>query len=163
MRKSLRRHRGTAIIEFTIVSTVFLFVLFAIFEIGRYVFSLQMMNEVTRKAARLATVCDVGDVNDIRNMVSGLYPSGVSGSNLMIEYLDENGSTVGNTTSNFADIAFVRARLENVNYTFINVFTKLSGVNASLFRFETTLPAESIGVLRPADDGSSNSGHTNCS
>lgn len=145
-----RKSKGIAILEFTLVSTALLIVLFGIFEIGRYIYSVQMINEVTRKAARLATVCHVSDRNNIANMSSIVksLPAGVSSSNLVISYLDKDENEVASPETNVGDIKFVRAKITNVNYTFYNVLISFSNNSNILPEFETTLPAENLGVLR---------------
>lgn len=116
-----------------------------------------MVNEVTRRAARLATVCYIADRDDIPNLpaVSNLYPSGFTANNLQIDYLDANGASVNvagflstppadkaTLDSQFVQIKYVRARA--VNYTF-QFFVLAALINAvgNTPAFETILPAES--------------------
>ncbi|MFA0676813.1 TadE/TadG family type IV pilus assembly protein, partial [Vibrio sp. 10N.222.51.A6] len=67
--ESIKKHSGLAIIEFTIVSWLVFLLIFLILALGAYVFSLQIVNEATRKAARLATVCYVLDRDNIAGVV----------------------------------------------------------------------------------------------
>jgi hypothetical protein len=53
--------RGTAGVEFGIVCTVFMPLLFALFEYGRLMFVWNVLPEVTRRAARAAAVTDFSD------------------------------------------------------------------------------------------------------
>ena len=86
---SYREHQsGLAIVEFTVVSSALLLMLFGIISFGYYMFSLQMVNEITRKAARLASVCYVTDSADINTLViDSNAPSDFTTSHLVIEYL----------------------------------------------------------------------------
>ncbi|ERB66226.1 hypothetical protein N779_05855 [Vibrio coralliilyticus OCN008] len=61
----MKMQKGVTIIEFTLVSTTLLLIIFGVIEVGRYVYSLQVVNDMTRVAARLAVVCRVEDQNDI--------------------------------------------------------------------------------------------------
>ncbi|PMM11524.1 hypothetical protein BCT61_06595 [Vibrio breoganii] len=159
---SHRRNNGLAVIEFTIVATVLLLVLFGIMELARFVFSLQMLNEVTRKAARLASVCYVteADTSKIPSsiVITSIAPADYQPAMLKIDYLDIDGQTVDSSIFNsgatvsqideeFVKIRFVRAKIENFSFG----FSLLSGLLGSVGTpsFETTVPAESLGIYRP--------------
>lgn len=148
-----KKEGGLAIIEFTIVSSVLLLLLFGIIEIGRFLFSLQMLNEITRKAARLATVCFVVDDSKLNtNDFGSTYNSPIDLTTLTldIDYLDEAGASVANptTASGFGTIRYVRARISGFSYSF-SVLAGLFGTLTNVDAFETTLPSESLGVYRP--------------
>jgi Flp pilus assembly protein TadG len=156
----INKNNGLAVVEFTMISTALLIIFFGIFEVGRYVYSIQMLNEATRRAARLASVCYMDNNTDIAGMttITNIIPSGFSSSALTIEYLDASGTPVANPTSSVESIRFVRAKMDTskTSYTFVNVLTALSG-SSVVPKFETTLPAESLGVLRYTSGK-----HTNC-
>ncbi|MEZ9974779.1 hypothetical protein BCS96_02340 [Vibrio breoganii] len=152
------RQNGLAIIEFTVVSAVLLIVLFGIIEIARFVFSLQMLNEVTRRGARLATVCYVDQATKIPDLTSikALAPYGYEKEMLKIDYLDDEGNvlysgtgTISNDT--FLDIRFVRARIVDFSYAF-SLLKNILGDSISMPSFETILPSESLGIYRPLGD-----------
>ncbi|WP_261836276.1 TadE/TadG family type IV pilus assembly protein [Vibrio ishigakensis] len=148
-----RKEGGLAIIEFTIVSTVLLLLLFGIIEIGRFLFSLQMLNEITRKAARLATVCFIVDDSTLNTTDFGSTynsPIDLTTLTLDIDYLDEAGGSVSSPTteSGFGTIRYVRARISGFSYSF-SVLAGLFGTLTNIDAFETTLPSESLGVYRP--------------
>ncbi|WP_459682952.1 TadE/TadG family type IV pilus assembly protein [Vibrio comitans] len=174
-----RRRNGLAVIEFTIVSTVLLILLFGIFELARFIFSMQMLNEVTRKAARIATVCYVKDRTDIPDLttITRVAPVDFSSVNLIIEYLDASGTKISDTDlakfdsgtattdeldNIFIRIRYVRARIDGLNYSF-SILSSIFGDSIGTPAFETTLPAESLGIYRPAGSGSITSGgKTDC-
>ncbi|MCG6221217.1 TadE/TadG family type IV pilus assembly protein, partial [Vibrio diabolicus] len=89
MKRLICKQRGVTQLEFSLIALAVILVLFLIVEFAIYFFSVQMVNEVTRRAARLATVCYIADRDDIPNLpaISDLYPSGFSASNLQIDYL----------------------------------------------------------------------------
>ncbi|GEM79603.1 TadE/TadG family type IV pilus assembly protein [Vibrio superstes] len=147
------RNDGVAILEFTIVSTVLLLLLFAIIEIGRFMFSLQVLNELTRRAARLATVCYVIDNTTLNAGSFGStydVPIDLDTLTLSIEYLNDNGTVISNPSSdaNFGSIRYVKAEITGFTYTF-STLSSLFGTLSNLDAFQTTLPAESLGKYRP--------------
>ncbi|CAM3179211.1 TadE/TadG family type IV pilus assembly protein [Vibrio rarus] len=152
--------KGLSIIEFTIVSTVLLLLLFGILELSRFVFSLQMLNEVTRKAARLAAVCEVeqGSVIPSLSSITSVAPDGYKENMLKIDYLDQQGNVIYSgtgaiTNDEFLDIKFIRAKIEGFNFGF-SLLPSLLTDSVSIPSFETILPAESLGIYRPESDGS---------
>lgn len=151
MKRFNRRIKGLAIIEFTIVSGFVFLLLFLILALGAYVFSLQMVSEATRKAARLATVCSVLDRDNIAGMVVDDIPLvGFTNANLEVAYLDASGGEVtSDFEANFGSIKFVRARATGYGIQLISNLSFL-GENGFLAApaFETILPAESLGVVR---------------
>lgn len=151
-----KKMRGLAVIEFTVISTVLMLILLSIFSIGYYMFSVQMINEATRKAARLATVCYVTSAaqQNIKSAVlGGSLPSNFTDQNLVIEYLDANGAVVtGDVTDNniFITIKYVRARVSNYQFQFVSILNFLGNKGLVVVpEFETTLPVESLGIVRP--------------
>jgi Flp pilus assembly protein TadG len=125
--------------------------LFAVFEIGRVFFVFNMLEEATRRGARLAAVCQVNDAAIAELAVfntsgggstSPLVP-GLDTGNVEVAYLDDAGATVGNPVDNYDQIAFVRVRIVNFQHQlliplFIRTFTTPT--------FSTMLPRESLGV-----------------
>ncbi|WP_373942367.1 pilus assembly protein [Vibrio chagasii] len=149
--KQLRKHKGLAIIEFTIVSWLVFLLIFLILALGAYVFSLQVVNEATRKAARLASVCYVLDRDNIAGIVVEDIPIlGFSDSNLEVAYLDAAGAEItSNLEANLSAIKFVRAKATGYGIQLISNLSFL-GTNGFLSApaFETILPAENLGVIR---------------
>ncbi len=156
------KQKGVTQVEFLVIALAVLLVIFSIIEFALYFFSIQMANEVTRKAARLGTVCYIADRDDIPNLpsVERLYPPGFSPENLTISYLDKDGNNVDvssflssppadNDTLNpiFSSIRFVKAEAD-YTFTFLVLSLLIDAVGASP-EFQTILPAESLGVLRP--------------
>ncbi|MGL4827662.1 MAG: TadE family protein [Vibrio sp.] len=164
--KTLKNTHGLAVIELTAVSTVLMLIFLSMFSIGYYMFSVQMINEATRKAARLATVCYVTSAaqqNIKETVITNSLPSNFSDQHLVIEYLDANGGTVsGDVTDNdvFVTIKYVRARVINYQFQFVSVLNFLGNKGLVIIpEFETTLPVESLGIVRPTKndtDGSQN-------
>ncbi len=154
--------KGVTQIEFLMIALLVLLVFFSIIEFALYFFSVQMANEVTRRAARLATVCYIADRDDIPNLPSltNIYPPGFEPEDLTISYLDINGEEVDvsgflatppasdtELNATFGQIRFVRAEAD---YTFrFMVLSLLINAVGATPSFITILPAESLGVRRP--------------
>ncbi len=144
MKTIKQSQKGLTIIEFTLVSTLMFLVTFALIEFGIYMYSMQDLNNRSREAARLATVCYPLDITDDLSSV------------ITISYLDASYSKVTDIENDFSIIRFVKAEI-NDNYTFrfsgILSFIGDSGV-INMPPLETILPSESLGILRVEDNGS---------
>lgn len=145
--------RGIYTVEFAIVGSVFLITLLSIIELGITLLTWNALSEATRRGARVAVVCPVNDAA-IKNIAMFDVPLGAQGSliagltadDIGLEYLDEDGVEIADTTANYTDIEFVRVLIED-SYNFQAVLPWLRAlVNAP--RFSTTLPRESLGVTR---------------
>ncbi|WP_192889300.1 TadE/TadG family type IV pilus assembly protein [Vibrio bathopelagicus] len=153
MKRLSGRNKGLAIIEFTLVSWLVFLLIFIILALGAYIFSLQMVSEATRKAARLATVCYVADRDNIAGMVVGDIPLiGFTNTNLEVAYLDIDGNEITSgyeTDPVFSTIKFVRARATGYGVQLIGDLSFFgTGGYLTAPSFETILPAESLGVVR---------------
>ncbi|MDA0118947.1 TadE/TadG family type IV pilus assembly protein [Vibrio sp. T11.5] len=161
----MKTHKGVTIIEFTLVSTTLLLIIFGVIEVGRYVYSLQVVNDMTRVAARLAIVCRVEDQNDIPGLaLSDNAPVGFTAANLTVEYLDASGNVVTGTLTDddvFSTIEYVRARVVDFDYQFTGLlsFVSFTGLLA-VPEFETTRPRENLGHHRETPTNPTNS--TDC-
>ncbi len=150
--KSYRRQHGVTVVEFSLISSTLLLLVFGILELGYFTFNLQAMNDLTRKTARIATVCQVSDSDVIKSLAlseTDLVPKGFTSANIDIDYLDASGQVVGNIFADNAPIHYVRAKVVNYNYGFTGLLNFLgeNGV-VSIPPFETVLAAESLGVGR---------------
>ena len=145
----MKKMRGLYMVEFAIVAALLLMLLFGCIEFGRGVYTFAVLNEGTRRAARLATVCPINDPA-ITAAVNFMGVSGFSNANVAVTYLDVNGASLGATPA-IGNVAYVRVSV--VGYT---VPLAIPFVNPTLTSpsFAVTLPAESLGV--------SNAGSTAC-
>jgi len=145
--RRIQQQRGLFAVEFAIVSVVFLIVLLMVMEFGRLLFVWNVVDEITRRGARLAAVCPVTVSPDIGT--PGIFGrSTMVGNSLniavgefVIEYLDNGGSPVFDPVNNLDDIDFVRASIVGYQLQTFFPIEVLFNVPA----FETTLPAESLG------------------
>ncbi|WP_319531578.1 TadE/TadG family type IV pilus assembly protein [uncultured Cohaesibacter sp.] len=148
-----RRSRGTVLIEFTLVAVLFFLLLFAIIEFSRLLFVWHALSESTRRAARLAAVCQVSEAQqlNVRTLAvldPGLLPE-FGPDNLQLNYLDAAGVPVtGDLTqaATFNQIRFVQARVINYQLRLMIPFLSLDLEALLAPAFSTTLPRESLGV-----------------
>jgi Flp pilus assembly protein TadG len=91
----LRRQHGTTTVEFAIVGLLVFIVLFGAIEMGRLLFTLNTLREVTYRGARMAAICSVDNPAIARIAVfnsagqgtnSAILPS-LTTDNILIEYL----------------------------------------------------------------------------
>ncbi len=57
----LNYSKGTTTVEFAIVGALLFIMIFGVFEVGRGYYVYSMLDEVTRRGARLAAVCPIND------------------------------------------------------------------------------------------------------
>jgi Flp pilus assembly protein TadG len=146
-----RYQTGTTVVEFAIVGTLLLMLIFAVIEVGRALFIMNTLTEATRRGARVAAVCPVGDPMPAQVAVfpnggsNSAVVNGLSTANVAVEYLDINGSVIANPAANFSTIRYVRVRITGFTQLMIIPFIMPS---LSLSGFSTTLPRESLGIPR---------------
>ncbi|MBY6196600.1 TadE/TadG family type IV pilus assembly protein [Vibrio hangzhouensis] len=162
MRGIRRSQQGITIIEFTLIAFGLFVLMFFAFEIGRYMFSMQMLNEMTRKAARLAVVCSISDQQDIVTLPEVLEnrPIGFTDEHLKVSYVDSDGvevptngyssMSVAEKRAVFSRVRYVRTEVVDFRFQFFPLLSFIGdGGAVSVPEFVTILPVESLGVVRP--------------
>lgn len=143
-----RRSGGLATVEFALVGLLTLIVLFGAIEMGRLLYTWNALTDGTRRGARLAAVCPLNHPA-IANVTIWRRPDGVdtgigfpnlTTANVQITYLTEAGAA----GATIATAAFVRVAI--VNYQ-LQLFIPTFDLTLNMPRFETTLPAESLGIV----------------
>jgi Flp pilus assembly protein TadG len=142
------KQTGTTTVEFAIIASVMFMILFAVIEFGRVMFVANALDESTRRGARLAAVCPVGDPMPAQAAILA-GTDGVSAiardlttANVTIAYLDVNGAPVANPALNLAQIRYVRTSIVNYRQ---QMFIPLVMPSFLMPSFAATLPAESLG------------------
>ena len=153
-----KRQQGLTSIEFAIVGLTILIILFGAIEVGRMMFTLNMLGEATRRGARVAVVCPVNDAAIGRAAVFNTSGSGATGNflpnlstaNIEVDYLDQNGVVLANPADAtvFIQIRYVRVQIANYSYQFFLPGRTLSFTTQA---YPTTLPKESLGIPRPGE------------
>jgi Flp pilus assembly protein TadG len=142
------KQTGTTTVEFAIIASVMFMILFGVIEFGRVMFTANALAESTRRGARLAAVCPVGDPLPAQAAILA-GTDGVSTiardltiANVTIAYLDVNGAPVANPAVNLAAIRYVRTSIVNYRQ---QMFIPLIMPSFLMPSFAATLPAESLG------------------
>jgi Flp pilus assembly protein TadG len=146
-----RRQRGTTTVEFAIIGTVLMVVVFSVIEFGRAMFVINMLTEATRRGARMAAVCPVGDPKPAQVAVfanggaNSSIVAGLTTANVQVQYLDTNGAVIASpgTVAGFNLIRYVRVSIVGFTQTLL---IPLHITAVPLSGFATTLPRESLGV-----------------
>jgi len=146
-----RTDNGTTTVEFAIVGLLVMVVVFGVIEFGRALFVMNTLTEATRRGARMAAVCPVGDPKPASVAVfdsgggGSAVVAGLSTANVLVEYLDVNGAPIANPTGNFDTIRYVRVSI--VGFTQTMIIPSLVAT-IPLSGFSATLPRESLGIPR---------------
>ena len=96
--------------EFAIIGTLLMVVVFGIIEFGRALFVMNALTEATRRGARMAVVCPVGDPKPASTAVfdngagSSAVVSGLTTGNVQVEYLDTAGGVIAAPAASFSSI-----------------------------------------------------------
>jgi Flp pilus assembly protein TadG len=135
-------------VEFAIVSTVFLSVMFGVIEFGRLFWTHNALRDAARRGVRYAAVRknDAAGIQAVKNMVvygdpaGGSTPvvSGLSTSNVNVQYVNYNGIQLSS-----------RASVSVTGYQF-QFSVPLLGGTMNMPAYRTSLPGESAGNV-PCD------------
>lgn len=150
-----KRMSGVYVVEFAIIGSLLFVLLFGVLEMGRLYFTVNGLDEVVRRGARLAAVCDIRDerilrraiFNDINNSGASSLIGSLETADLNLIYLDENGAVVASpddlvNASGFRAIRYVQLRVNN--FPFELLIPGFRGV-FTLPVFRSTIPRESLG------------------
>jgi hypothetical protein len=147
------KQTGVTTLEFAIVGATVLLVLFGVIEMARAVFVLNALGETTRRAARMAAVCPVGDpaitevalFNAPGDGMSTRIVRGLGPGNIAVEYIAGDGAAIADPVADFGQIRFVRTRVVNFQHQMLIPFADYLFTTPE---FATTLRRESLGVPR---------------
>lgn len=164
---------GMAVVEFALVAVILFSFIFGTMELARALYLWNTLAEVVNRAARMAAFSTPGDATVrqkamFQDAAGGLpLGGGINDTNLLIEYLAANQSTVvaapacpvqnlincTNAPLGPTCIRFVRVRLcmpntqcEQVPYQTIAGLDALNAFKVKLPTFATVVPAESLGL-----------------
>lgn len=155
---SSRRQQGLTTVEFSLVGTALFMVLFGLIEFGRLMFTWNVLDEATRRAARLAAVCPVETGGNAYARAQGAFKGSMlpnfSSENVQVEYLEEDGTAMAEP--NTEDTFYVRASIIGYSH---QVLIPFFDITLDALTFATTLPAESLGVIPASAANAGQSGH----
>ncbi|MDA7085784.1 TadE/TadG family type IV pilus assembly protein [Pseudomonas sp. SA3-5] len=154
-----QRMRGVYVVEFAIIGLLLFALLFGVVEMGRLYFTVNTLDEVVRRGARLAAVCDPSDPVEVEKILRrAIFDAedddsasdligGLETADLNLVYLNEAGATVANpddlvSATGFRAIRYVQLRVEG--FPFELLIPGFGGV-FTLPAFRSTIPRESLG------------------
>ena len=144
----MRGQRGVTTVEFAIVAAVFLMVLFGVIEIGRALFIANALSESTRRGARVATICPVGDPRPAQVAIlsdgngRSLIAPNLTTANVVVSYLNQAGAPLANPAGSYAAIRYVQVRIVGFTQQLLIPFVMPEFLMPA---FTATLPIESLG------------------
>ena len=147
--KRYRQH-GLSTVEFALVAGVLFILIFAVIEVGRGFFVASVLNEATRRGARMAVVCPINDpaIFQAAAFNNAVIPD-LDAGDISVEYLEGNGRIVGTPAdpAGFRLIRYVRVRAVGYQH---QMFIPFATALAPFFmpEFVTVLPRESLGIPR---------------
>jgi Flp pilus assembly protein TadG len=136
-----KKYAGAAMVEFAIIALLFFTVVFGLIEFARLFFTTNTLNEMTRRGARLATVCyptaskvtqaTLFNTLNSTGTTAALVPS-ISTSNVRVRYLNASGDDICSLTTAVLDasptsipetvfnsIRYVKVQIINYTHDFI--------------------------------------------
>lgn len=148
-RSTRNRQAGASTVEFALVSALFLLLFMATIEIGRAMFTYNVLTESTRMGARAAAVCAVQSDNIAKSALFNnmkLIPD-LKAAHVNVSYLDANGAVVPNPSPGNAE-GFMNVRYVQVSIRGYTLHLMIPGFGSiTLPPFTTTLPRESLGIV----------------
>jgi Flp pilus assembly protein TadG len=156
IRRNYKRQQGLASVEFAIVGLVSLVILFGTLEVARMMFTMNMLQEATRRAARMAAVCTVDNpgiaraalFNSSGSGTTSPFINGLTTANIQVDYLDAAGTpVVGYATDVAAYLAIDYVRVQIINFQHQLI---VPGLNLSFITrpYPTIMPRESLGIAK---------------
>lgn len=143
-----RPQRGITCVEFAIVAAVLFMIIFGVIEFGRALFVANALSEGTRRGARVAAVCPVGDPRPAQvailadaNGASGIATN-LTTANIAVAYLNQAGAPLADPMANYTQIQYVQVRV--VGYT-MQLLIPFVLPEFLMPAFTATLPRESLG------------------
>ena len=140
-----RREHGLTSVEFALVATATVVVMFGMIELARLFYTCAMLTEGMRRAARVAAVCPPRSpairtaVSDLDNSLPGFN----SFFNMQVQYLD----AIGFPAFGYENISYVRTRVVDYDITlFIPFVDRFGFPRVRSPEFAVTMPRESLGV-----------------
>ena len=146
--KSTNKQSGLSTVEFALVALVLFLLIFGVIEIARAFFVTSLLDEATRRGARMAVVCPINDPEIFQTAAfnNTLIPD-LDAGDITVEYLDTAGAIVGNPAdpTGFRQIRYVRVRVVGYQH---QMFIPLVSALFFMPEYATVLPRESLGIPR---------------
>jgi len=142
------RQRGLTTVEFAMIAALLFIIIFTVLEFGRTWYISNALVEATRRGARVAAVCPVGDSKpaEVALLLNGDGVSTISPdlttANIVVSYLDANGTPIAAPTTNYSAIRYVRVQVVDFTHQLLIPFIAPS---VTMPAYTAVLPIESLG------------------
>jgi len=144
--KSRNDERGATLLEFAICSTIFLTVIFTVFEFGRALWVHNALTDAARRGARYAVIHSAADADLVKNVVVYGNPGG--GTKPVVDNLTtDNNVTVTYSPQFGVEGGSVSVSITNYQFQFL---VPLVSTAIQMPSYRTTLTGECAGLI-PAD------------
>ncbi|MGR9086418.1 MAG: TadE/TadG family type IV pilus assembly protein [Gammaproteobacteria bacterium] len=157
----MKRQRGAAMVEFAIIALLFFVVLFSVIEMGRWMFNWNLLNEATRRGARIAAVCPpndpyiavaavFGDTARPDDAQNSPILNGLDTGDVTVAYYRINASgnmvQVDPSSASVTDIAQIKLVEVTINYNHRFIAPIVGDILGNIVApaFRTLLPVESF-------------------
>ena len=154
IRSPIKNNKGATLVEFTIIATFFFILIFSIIEFGRLLFTWHVLNETTRRTARLATVCQITASEQQETIASAIISEvplpNFTATNIKLDYLDSLGNVISGDLTDAtisSQIEYVQTSINNYQIALIIPLATFD-ITFTAPEFKTILPRESLGVTR---------------
>jgi hypothetical protein len=145
---STNKQSGLSTVEFALVALVLFLLIFGVIEIARAFFVTSLLDEATRRGARMAVVCPINDpaIFQAAAFNNTVIPD-LDAGDITVEYLDTAGAIVANPAdpTGFRQIRYVRVRVVGYQH---QIFIPLASALFFMPEYATVLPRESLGIPR---------------
>ena len=148
--QNLSKQAGAYIVEVSFTIDIAMFLIFAVIETGRLLYTWSALNLMTQRGARVAAVCPVNDAkiaqiavfSSEENTGSMIVP-GIGSENILISYFDESGAD----STAYEDIAYVNVSITGYAHQMLIPLLSSESLSNNILAptFSTTLPVESLG------------------
>lgn len=135
------QQRGSTAVEFAMIAVVFVTLLMAIIEFGRWFYTLEMVADATRAGARMAVVCDVNDTSVKAEIQARVPQLSLSNSQISVQYFPAGCSK--------ANCQVVQVGITGASFT---PAVPLLMVAFPVPPFNTSLPRESLESVNAAGE-----------
>jgi Flp pilus assembly protein TadG len=153
MKVKRKNEEGKALVEFALIGTMFMMVLFGVIEVSRLYWTHNALRDAARRGVRYAAIRrnDSAGQQAVKNMVvygnpdGGTSPliNGLTTSNVSIEYVNYNGVQLSSRAT---------VKISNYKHKFS---VPVLGMTINMPAYRTSLPGESVGYV-PCDLPASN-------
>jgi Flp pilus assembly protein TadG len=139
--KKRKEERGATLLEFALVATLFLTVMFGVVEFGRCLWTHNALSDAARRGARYAINHPEADEEDVKKVT--VYGGTADGKSALVDNLKTTNVEVKYSNYKLGE-GTVSVSITNYQFQFV---VPLIGTTLKMPGYNTTLTAENIGYV----------------